>query len=353
MRDGLNRSYMKISLGKSFLYYWIMSGLLACGSSEALQDTQSHFRPEKDQPTIDANFPDPTLVLGHDGYYYVYATNTERDGKLIHIQVAKSKDLKEWEMLEDALPDPPVWADRDFWAPHVTYDSLTQTYFLYYSGESVDPALGKCMGVATSKNPAGPFVDQGEPLLCGETFVEIDPMAFDDPVSGKKYLYWGSGHQPIKVQELADDRMAFLAGSAPLAVLDTIGSDDPDNYQRLVEGPWVVYREGYYYLFYSGDNCCGEHAHYALMVARSKSPTGPFETLAESRGVANSVIMERYGQWIAIGHNSLIQDESGQDWVAYHGIDTLDRAKGRVMLMDKIIWEDGWPTIQIEENNKR
>jgi arabinan endo-1,5-alpha-L-arabinosidase len=147
--------------------------------------------------------------------------------------------------------------------------------------------------------------------------------------------------------------MAFLAGSAPLAVLDTIGSDDPDNYQRLVEGPWVVYREGYYYLFYSGDNCCGEHAHYALMVARSKSPTGPFETLAESRGVANSVIMERYGQWIAIGHNSLIQDESGQDWVAYHGIDTLDRAKGRVMLMDKIIWEDGWPTIQIEENNKR
>lgn len=342
---------MKISFGKSLLFYWIASGLLACGSSEALQNDRIDLSQEKDQPAIDANFPDPTIILGHDGYYYVYATNTERDGKLIHIQVAKSKDLKEWEMLEDALPDPPVWADRDFWAPHVTYDSLTKTYFLYYSGESVDPALGKCMGVATSKNPAGPFVDKGEPLLCGETFVEIDPMAFDDPVSGKKYLYWGSGHQPIKVQELAEDRLDFKEGSEPLAILDTIRNDDPDNYQKLVEGPWVVYREGYYYLFYSGDNCCGQNAHYALMVARSKSPTEPFETLAESTGAANSVIMERHGQWIAIGHNSLIHDEAGQDWVAYHGIDTLNRAKGRVMLMDKIIWEDGWPVVQVEEIN--
>src|SRR5690606_14834710 len=227
------------------------------------------------------------------------------------------------------------------------------TYFLYYSGESVDPTIGKCMGVATSKNPAGPFVDKGEPLLCGETFVEIDPMAFDDPVSGRKYLYWGSGHQPIKVQELAEDRLGFKQGSEPLAILDTIRNDDPDNYQRLVEGPWVVYRDGFYYLFYSGDNCCGENAHYALMVARSASPTGPFETMAESIGSGNSVLIERHKQWIAIGHNSVAQDKAGQEWVFYHGIDTLDRAKGRVMLMHSLEWERGWSIMQVDENNKR
>ena len=342
---------MKISLGKLFLFCWIMAGVAACHTSQALQNTYDNVPPKKNRPAIDANFPDPTVVRAPDGYYYVYATNTEIAGELLHIQVAKSEDLVGWEIVGDALPDPPAWADRDFWAPHVLYDSLSQTFYLYYSGESVDPALGKCMGVATSKNPQGPFVDKGEPLLCGETFVEIDPMAFDDPVSGRKYLYWGSGHQPIRVQELAEDRLDFKEGSEPLAILDTIGNDDPDNYQRLVEGPWVVHREGYYYLFYSGDNCCGDNAHYALMVARSKSPTGPFETLAESTGAANSVIMESYGQWIAIGHNSFFQDPSGQDWVAYHGIDTLDRAKGRVMLMDKIIWEDGWPVVQVEEIN--
>lgn len=324
-------------------------GLSACGSNQPLH--QSAVFPS--HPTIDTNFPDPTVVLAPDGYYYVYATNTETAEGLLHIQVARSKDLMDWEMLGDALPDPPTWADRDFWAPHVLYDTLLQTYFLYYSGESVDPTIGKCMGVATSKNPAGPFVDKGEPLLCGETFVEIDPMAFDDPVSGRKYLYWGSGHQPIKVQELAEDRRGFKQGSEPLAILDTIRNDDPDNYQRLVEGPWVVYRDGFYYLFYSGDNCCGENAHYALMVARSASPTGPFETMAESTGSGNSVLIERYKQWIAIGHNSVVQDKTGQEWVVYHGIDSTDRAKGRVMLMHPLEWERGWPIIQLDENNKR
>lgn len=342
---------MKISWNKLLFFCGVVTGLAACHPSPAVRNALDNDLPKKNQPAIDANFPDPTVIAAPDGYYYVYATNTGTAEGLVHIQVAKSKDLVEWEVLGDALPDPPAWADRDFWAPHVSYDSLSQTYYLYYSGESVDPAVGKCMGVATSKNPEGPFVDKGEPLLCGETFVEIDPMAFDDPISRKKYLYWGSGHQPIKVQELADDRLDFKEGSEPLAVLDTIGSDDPDNYQKLVEGPWVVYKEGYYYLFYSGDNCCGVNAHYALMVARSASPTGPFETLEESTGTVSSVIMERYGQWIAIGHNSLFQDASGQDWVAYHGIDTLDRAKGRVMLIDKISWENGWPVVQVEQIN--
>ena len=52
----------------------------------------------------------------------------------------------------------------------------------------------------------------GMPLLLGMGFEYIDPMAFDDPVTGKQFLYWGSGFQPIKVQELGDDRMSFAPG---------------------------------------------------------------------------------------------------------------------------------------------
>ena len=48
-------------------------------------------------------------------------------------------------------------------------------------------------------------------------------------------------------------------------------------------------RGDFYYLFYSGDNCCGPKAHYAVMVARSRSATGPFETLATATGAPNSV----------------------------------------------------------------
>lgn len=300
-------------------------------------------------PVIDSNFPDPTIIKAYDGYYYVYATNTELKGQVIHIQVARSKYLVDWEMAGDALPDKPTWADMDFWAPHVLYDSIAQTYYLYYSGESKDGSIGKCLGVATSKSPEGPFTDIGKPLLCGEGFVEIDPMAFDDPVTGGKFLYWGSGHGAIKVQELADNRLDFKSGSKPIEIMDIIEDDHPDNYQKLVEGAWVVYHNGYYFLFYSGDNCCGEKAHYAVMVGRSKKATGPFETLAEATGANNSVILEGNGKWVATGHNSVIVDSSGQEWIAYHAIDSTDKEKGRVMLMDKIIWTNGWPQILTQE----
>ena len=59
----------------------------------------------------------------------------------------------------------------------------------------------------------------GLPLLHGLGFEYIDPMVFDDPASGKRLLYWGSGFQPIKVQELADDRMSFAPGSEPVELV--------------------------------------------------------------------------------------------------------------------------------------
>ncbi|CAN5903597.1 hypothetical protein BH24BAC1_BH24BAC1_38430 [soil metagenome] len=116
-------------------------------------------------PVFDQDFPDPTVVKGADGYYYAYATNTEVNKKTIHIQVAKSADLVNWELVGDALPQKPSWANQDFWAPHVSYDPKNQTYYLFYSGESPEAGTGKCLGVATAKNPTGPFVDKGEPLL--------------------------------------------------------------------------------------------------------------------------------------------------------------------------------------------
>ena len=51
--------------------------------------------------------------------------------------------------------------------------------------------------------------------------------------------------------------------------------------RRLVDGV-VVRRCGDYYLFFSGDNCCGPNAHYAAMVARSRSASGPLETLGSN-----------------------------------------------------------------------
>ena len=54
---------------------------------------------------------------------------------------------------------------------------------MYYSAEP-DSRDGLCLAVAVADQPEGPFTDIGKPLQCGETFVNIDPMAFDDPKTG-------------------------------------------------------------------------------------------------------------------------------------------------------------------------
>lgn len=310
-----------------------------------------------ENPVLDADFPDPTVIRASDGMFYAYATQTERDGRMLNIQVARSANLVDWQHLGDALPAKPAWASRtqDFWAPHVSeHDG---TFYLYYSAKPdaalSDTTRGLCLAVATASRPEGPFTDRGEPLQCGPGFVNIDPLSFDDPRTGRRLLYWGSGFGPIKVQELAPDRISFAPGSAPADLVHTVATDDPANYQRLVEGAWVVYREPFYYLFYSGDNCCGPGAHYAALVARSRSATGPFETMAQATGTGNSVVVEMGGHWVAPGHNSVITDAAGTDWIVYHAVDsrrprtkpTDDVNTRRVMLIDRLEWVDGWPRV--------
>lgn len=62
------------------------------------------------------NFPDPAVIRGADGSYYVYATQASVDGAMHNIQVARSNDLLSWLQIVDALPEKPRWASatQDF-----------------------------------------------------------------------------------------------------------------------------------------------------------------------------------------------------------------------------------------------
>jgi arabinan endo-1,5-alpha-L-arabinosidase len=305
-------------------------------------------------PVFDADFPDPAIIEAPDGFYYAYATQTLRNGQWINIQVARSRDLIDWEYVGDALPKKPDWAQttQDFWAPSLIYDG--STYFMYYSATPDcyhRHERGHALALATSSSPAGPFVDVGKPMLVGEGFEFIDPMAYDDPATGKRLLYWGSGFQPIRVQELAPDRTTFAPGSEPIELIRPNGKNG--SFPRLVEASWVLRHDDFYYLFYSGDNCCGPDAEYGVMVARSKSATGPFETLEQAKGVPHSLMLFKSERWLAPGHNTIVTDRAGQVWIIYHAID-VNRPRQtqddeinsrRILLIDKIEWKDGWPFV--------
>ena len=54
---------------------------------------------------------------------------------------------------------------------------------------------------------------------------------------------------------------------------------------------------------------------------------------------------------IGPGHNSVVRDSRGTDWIVYHAVDagqTRTRPEDepntrRVMLIDRLVWADGWP----------
>ncbi len=301
-------------------------------------------------PVINKDFPDPT-VIEYQGVYYAYATQGKFEGKMLNIQVAKSNDLQNWKILGDAIPSKPKWAHRtqDFWAPHVLYDKKIRKFVLFYSAKSDDPKFDKCIGIAFADHPEGPFIDKGSPLISGKGFENIDPYAIHEPKTDKNYLFWGSGFQPIKVQEMDADWKNFVAGSESKAV---VWPGKEKNYSILIEGSWIDHHNGFYYLYYSGDNCCGLEANYAVMVARSENLTGPYLTKAEVNGTGSSVILEKYGQWLAPGHNSVFKDVEGNSWIAYHAIkrsDLASKPQQRVMCISPLIYENGWPKVEKQE----
>ena len=138
-------------------------------------------------PILDADFPDPAVILAGDGHYYAYATQTLRDGEWINIQVARSADLVHWHHLGDAhAAQAGLGAEtQDFWAPYCFAHG--DRYLMYYSAtpDVCDvPERGHCLAIATASSPAGPFVDIGMPLLLGMGFEYIDPMVLNDPETG-------------------------------------------------------------------------------------------------------------------------------------------------------------------------
>ncbi|GID25234.1 family 43 glycosylhydrolase [Paractinoplanes brasiliensis] len=300
-------------------------------------------------------FADPVIVRGDDGFYYGFGTTDPlREGeKVAHrIPIARSADLRNWKYVGDAFGDLPPYAaaNASLWAPDVR--KIGNRWVLYATVTETTTAEGaSAIGVATAPKPTGPWTWAPQPAVPpreapgGGWWWTFDPAQLTTP-EGKKYLYYGSYFGGIWVSELTSDGLRITGNPTRVAI---------DN---KFEGAYVVRRNGFYYLFASSANCCaGPTTGYSVSVGRSKSPLGPFtdrdgQRLDVSRAGGTPVIAPNGNRWVGTGHNGLITDGHGQDWFVYHAIDRadpyLDEPFGineRPMLIDRLDWIGGWPTV--------
>jgi GH43 family beta-xylosidase len=298
-------------------------------------------------PVWPGYFADP-FVLRVGDEYWAYGTGPGVDGR--EIPVLFSKDLFHWESAGAALVPPDALRGGSFWAPEVAENN--GTFYLYYSAEAGGSDAFHRLRVATSKHPAGPFIDSGKLLLPDAGF-SIDASPFRDPKTGKWFLYFATDYVEqdptgtgLAVVPLADD--LITVARAPLMVIRA--SCDWQIYERdrnykgrmwskwyCVEGPAVVFHDGKYYCFYSGGAWHTEN--YGLGFAVADHPLGPWTDNFAKYGPA--VLKGIPGKVIGPGHNSIVLGpDNHTQYVVYHAWDLAKTA--RRMCVDPLVWtEDG------------
>ncbi|HEV3468246.1 MAG TPA: family 43 glycosylhydrolase [Pyrinomonadaceae bacterium] len=288
-------------------------------------------------PVAAGDYPDPSVIrVGQD--YWATATSSEWAPEF---PILHSRDLVNWEVVGSVFPVRPAWSVGNYWAPEISQHR--GRFYVYYTARKRGGPL--CVAVATARRPQGPYTDHG-PLVCQEVG-SIDGFPVTDE-AGRRYLLWkedGNSKSlptPIWAQRLSADgtrlvgeRKEILRNTEPWEKHATLPYGD------LIEGPAVVRRGGWFYMFYSGNFCCARECNYMMGVARSRKLLGPWEKNPQNP------ILKGNDDWKCPGHGTVVTDSRGRDWLMYHAMDAEDFVYvGRQALLDEVNWgADGWPTI--------
>ena len=282
-------------------------------------------------PVIASDCPDPGVL--RDGSKYLLSCTS--GGAANAFAIRTSTDLVHWSKTGSIFPSAskPTWATGDFWAPEIHH--VGTHYVAYFTARNSDGKLS--IGAATATAAGGPYKDLGQPLVHDATLGMIDATEFAS-ADGTPYLAWKEDgnavgkHTPIYGQALSAD------GTKLLGTRQTLISNDLPWEGGVVEGPWIVQHSGTYFLFYSGASYAD--ASYAVGVARSQSPLGPYEK-------AGPPILKTNAAWVGPGHCSVIDTPAGESYMVYHAWQAghvHTPGDGRLTLVDAVHWGD-WPSV--------
>lgn len=334
-----------------------------------------HLAPDVNNPVIQGRFADPEILFSQKtGKYYLYPTTDGIEGWKGHdFKVFSSDDMKTWKKegtIIDLATNQISWANDCAWAPcaiEVAYlkgkicntpemmerlaaerakaerkgkpsKKISYRTFYYFTA-------GKRIGVAVSDDPAGPFTDPiGKPLLDkapeGQGGQVIDPDVFQDPKTGKYYLYWGNSY--MAVSELGDD----MTSIKDTKVLIPRNKKREYNYN---EGTYVFFRNGKYYFMWSENDT--RSTYYRVRYLISDSPVEFIRDGKPAKTERTIVISQDPSKQIfGTGHHAIIQKPGTDEWyIVYHRFARPDGVKmgwsagyNREVCIDKIEFnEDG------------
>lgn len=271
-------------------------------------------------------YPDPSIVRVGEDYYMV-------NSSFIYypcIPVSTSKDLVHWKIIGYAITNP-EWAGlehleggRGYWAPDISYYKgrfyITATYRLNDDGTVYRKQI-----VVSSDKPEGPY---SKPAIIDED--GIDPSIFNDD-DGKRYMLLNRG---ARIFELNEDATKQISEATLLYYGD---------HKRAPEGPHLLKKDGYYYLFEAEG---GTGPGHRITVSRSKELMGNYEPCPYNpimRQNDENAIIQR------CGHGKPVQTQNGDWYMVYlcgRKIGDGYSMLGRETALDPITWTaDGWPIV--------
>jgi arabinan endo-1,5-alpha-L-arabinosidase len=284
-------------------------------------------------PVTNDDCPDPGVSYW-DGTYYMTCTPGPK------YRIFASTDLVHWEWVGRIFTDEaqPSWGAGNYWAPEI--HRVGDRFIAYFSAlKKTDGDQPYAVGAAVSDSPTGPFTDIGKPLV-EEPYPGVIDAHYFRASSGKHYLMWkpdgnrAGQASPIRIQELGADGISMVGSPKTILI------NDPDSWEGgVVEGAWMVERNGQFYLFYSGNGYASPA--YGVGVAKSDSPMGTFVKKGDP-------ILRSGGNWAGPGHGSILQGPSG-DWVhVYHSwvAGQVNDPPGRIVLVDRVQWGAEWPEMR-------
>lgn len=300
------------------------------GKTEILHyfEEKLEARPEElyHNPICCGMHPDPSIVRVGEDYYMVNSSFLF----FPCIPISHSRDLIHWEVIGHAITNPD-WArlkglegGRGYWAPDISYYEgkfyITATYRLNEGGMPQ-----RLQMVTSSDKPEGPYC---EPAFLDED--GIDPSIFTD-LDGRRYMLLNRG---ARIFEISRDGREILSEPKLLWYGEN---------KKASEGPHMLYKDGYYYLFMAEG---GTGMGHRISVARSKTLMGVYEACPY-----NPILRQwdEKKQLQCCGHGMPVETQTG-DWYMVYLCNRPGTAGyallGRETALDPITWTaDGWPLV--------